>query len=159
MFTALRVSAAVLALTLCISPTNAQLNGEWVSGNLSNNCRSLGFEISGNKIGEGLKKRIQEAAELKLRMLGIWSDTLPDHPVRWLQIEVFFGPALFVRTVVYRSTPNTGNGAPGIVIVWETFGIISWPKSDKDLSLDDVVSAHLDSFSLTYLKANPNCRR
>ena len=159
MFTALRASAAVLALTLCTSPTNAQLNGEWAIGNLSNNCRSLGFEISGKDLGERLKKRIQEAAELKLRMLGIWSDTMPNRPVRWLDIEVFYGSAIVVRTVVYRSTPNTGNGDPGFVIVWEQFGIIPWPKSDKDLSVDDVVSVHLDSFSLAYLKANPNCRR
>lgn len=151
--------ACVLAVVSVSAPAWAVLSGDWATRNLTNNCRSLGLEVSGGKmVAEPLKKRIRDAAELKMRTLGIWSDTIPDQPTRWLGVEIFYGAAIVVRTVVYRGTPDTGNGDVGFVIVWEQIGIIPWPQSDTDMGVDDVAEAHLDSFALAYMKANPHCR-
>lgn len=151
------IVVATLAMGMS-TPASALLNGEIARDNLATGCATLGFEVSG-KLNKDLREKLRNAAELRLRPLGVWSDETPTHPVRWLDIEIFFGPAIFVRTVLYRGTRDTGNGKGGFVIVWEIIGLIPWPRSERDIGVLEAASEHLDQFLIEYLRANPECTK
>ena len=149
----------VVTLAMGMSmPAGALLGGEMVRANLATGCATLAFEVSGN-LNNTIREKLRNAAELRLRPIGVWSNETPTHPVRWLDIEVFFGPAIFVRTVLYRGTGDTGNGKAGFVIVWEIIGLIPFPTSENDIGVLETSAEHLDQFVVEYLRANPECTK
>ena len=154
----LSLIVATLAMGMS-TPASALLNGEMARANLATDCATLGFEVSGKNLNNAVRKKLRNAAELRLRPIGVWSDETPTHPVRWLNIEIFFGPAIFVRTVLYRGTGDTGNGKAGLVIFWEIIGLIPWPRSESDIGVLETASEHLDQFLVEYLRANPECTK
>ena len=157
-----RLILSLIVSTLAMgmsTPASALLNGEMARANLATDCATLGFEVSGKNLNNAVRKKLRNAAELRLRPIGVWSDETPTHPVRWLNIEIFFGPAIFVRTVLYRGTGDTGNGKAGLVIFWEIIGLIPWPRSESDIGVLETASEHLDQFLVEYLRANPECTK
>ena len=66
------IVVATLAMGMS-TPASALLNGEIARDNLATGCATLGFEVSGKNLNKDLREKLRNAAELRLRPLGVWS--------------------------------------------------------------------------------------
>ena len=147
---------AAVGLLLCGS-AQAQLWGDWTADNLRSGCAPMHLEVqlAGRSEGDdGLRQRLGDAAESRLRSARLFADRSYDQVLRISVLAT--APratgepdVASVALSLYRWTANTGYGRPGTSIVWQ--GIAIGGFND----VRSLVGNLVDRFLTEYLRANP----